>query len=311
LEEAAMLPMLSGNAPADERGRRTEIVKKLALIANCAQPRMGEVLKRFSRTGKALGLKLFADRSTARLLKTAKSMELEKMFEAVDAVVALGGDGTMLRVIRELDGRDKPIIGVKIGGLGFLTSVSEDDVDRALRCLARDEFTTGIRAILDCRVERKGRTTASYRALNDIVVSNGPSPRVVTLDVSIDGDNVTSYVCDGLIVSTPTGSTGHSLSAGGPILTPETPAFVISLICPHTLSSRPLVVPDNSEVSVLAVKSGGAMRLSVDGQVGQTLVQGDCIRIGRSRRNVQFIHLPGHSYFSVLRQKLHWSGSSL
>jgi len=141
--------------------------------------------------------------------------------------MTLGGDGTMLRAVRELDGRDTPIIGVKIGGLGFLTTISEDDVERALRCLARDDFTTSMRAMLDCRVEQRGKKVASYRALNDVVVSSGPSFRVVTLDVSIDGDNVTSYVCDGLIVSTPTGSTGHSLSAGGPILTPETPAFVI------------------------------------------------------------------------------------
>ena len=272
---------------------------------------MGEVLKRLARTGKALGLQLFADRATARLIRSAKPMDVAEMLNAVDAVMALGGDGTMLRVVRELDGRDKPIIGVKIGGLGFLTSVSEDDVDRALRCLARGEFTTSIRAILDCRAERKGRKLASYRALNDVVVSSGPSARVITLDVAIDGDSVTSYVCDGLIVSTPTGSTGHSLSAGGPILTPGTPAFVLSLICPHTLSSRPLVVPDRSEIVVLAAKSGGHLRLSVDGQVGRTLVQGDRVRVSKSQSGVRFIQLPGHSYFAVLRQKLHWSGSNL
>lgn len=291
--------------------RKAYIVKTLGLIANCSKPRMGEVLKRFSRAGKSQGLELFADKVTARLMKNAKPMEPGPMFDKVDAVVALGGDGTMLRVVRELDGRDKPVIGVKIGGLGFLTSVSEDDVSRALKCLARDEFATSIRAIMDCTVERRGRKTGSYRALNDVVVNNGPSSRVLTLDVSIDGDRVTSYVCDGLIVSTPTGSTGHSLSAGGPILTPATAAFVVSLICPHTLSSRPLVVPDHSEITVLAAKSGGALRLSVDGQVGQTLVQGDRIRVGKSLRGVRFIHLPGHSYFSVLRQKLHWSGSNL
>ena len=286
-------------------------MKKLGLIANCEKPHIRELLKHFVRAGKAMGMEFFVDAPTGRLLKSARTMDHAAMFDTVDAVVTLGGDGTMLRVVRELDGQDKPVIGVKIGGLGFLTSVSEDGVERALGCLARDEFTTSVRAILDCRVERKGKTISAYRALNDVVVSTGPSSRVVTLDVSIDHDNVTSYVCDGVIVSTPTGSTGHSLSAGGPILTPETPAWVISLICPHTLSSRPLVVPDDSEIAILAVKSGGGLRLSVDGQVGRTLIQGDRVRIGKSPRSVRFIQLPGNSYFAVLRQKLHWSGSNL
>jgi len=272
---------------------------------------MSEVLKRVGAAGKALGLEFYADRSTARLCKSARALSPAKLFDTVDAVIALGGDGTMLRAVRELDGRDKPIIGVKIGGLGFLTSISEDDVARALRALAKDKFTTRARAILDCNVIHKGRSVASYRALNDVVLNGGESSRVVTLDVSIDNDKVTSYVCDGIIVSTPTGSTGHSLSAGGPILTPDTAAFVISLICPHTLSSRPLVVPDHSEIAVLAAKSAGALRLSVDGQVGRTLAQGDCVTVNKSRRSVRFIHLSGHSCFSVLRQKLHWSGSNL
>jgi NAD+ kinase len=237
---------------------------------------MGEVLKRVAAAGKALGLEFHADKPTARLCKSARVMSPAKLFDGVDAVIALGGDGTMLRAVRELDGRDKPVIGIKIGGLGFLTSISEDDVARALRCLARDEFTTRARAILECRVMHNGRSVASYRALNDVVLNSGASSRVVTLEVSIDNDNVTSYVCDGIIVSTPTGSTGHSLSAGGPILTPETSAFVISLICPHTLSSRPLVVPDHSEVAIRAAKSAGDLRLSVDGRSEERRVGKEC-----------------------------------
>ena len=286
-------------------------MKKLGIIANCRKPCMGDMLKRVARIGKALGLEFYADKTTARLMKSARPTEPAKMFETVDAVLALGGYGTMLRAARELNGRDTPVIGVKIGGLGFLTSVSEDDVERALTCLARDEVITSVRSIAECDVERKGKKLASHRALNEVVVSSGPSFRVITLDLSIDGDNVTSYVCDGLIVSTPTGSTGHSLSAGGPILTPGTPAFVVSLICPHTLSSRPLVVPDRSEISILVAKSGTDVRLSVDGQVDQLLVQGDRVHVRKSRCGVRFIQLPGHSYFSVLRQKLHWSGSNL
>jgi NAD+ kinase len=147
--------------------------------------------------------------------------------------------------------------------------------------------------------------------MNDVVVSRGATSRVVTLDVSVDGDAVTSYVCDGLIVATPAGSTGHSLSAAGPILVPATKAFVVSLICPHTLSSRPLVVPDGAEIEIAAADTGGQLLLSVDGQVGQPLLEGDRVTVRRSERDVRLIHLPGYSYFRVLRQKLHWSGSSV
>jgi len=216
----------------------------------------------------------------------------------------------MLRVVRELDGRDIPVMGVNIGGLGFLTSVSEKEIECSLECLARDRFDVSVRAIADAVVWRGLKVVARYRALNDVVIANGPSSRILTLNVSIGGDKGTAYVCDGLIVSTPSGSTGHSLSAGGPIVTPETPAFVISLMCPHTLSSRPVVVPDRGEIAIRVTDSAGQARLSVDGQVGRMLGKGETVRVTRSDRSVRFIHLPGHSYFSVLRQKLHWSGSN-
>jgi NAD+ kinase len=133
----------------------------------------------------------------------------------------------------------------------------------------------------------------------------------MTLEVSINGEKVSSYVCDGLIVSTPTGSTGHSLSAGGPILEPEAGVLIINLICPHALSSRPVVVPDNRLISVFIAATSGKPRLSVDGQVGETLKKGECAQIRRSAKSVTFIHLPGYSYFSLLRQKLHWRGSNM
>ena len=256
-------------------------------------------------------MKILTDHEAVCHVKCGEAVSPERMFESSEAIMALGGDGTMLRAVRELDGRNIPVIGVNIGGLGFLTSVSEENLDRALECLAEDDFVLSKSSIAECAVHRDGSEIAGYRALNDVVISNGPSSRVVTLRVSIDGDEVTSYVCDGLIVSTPAGSTGHSLSAGGPILMPESQVFVISLICPHTLSSRPLVVPDRSEVSIVAAADEEGLLLSVDGQVGMQLQDGDCVTVRRSGSDISFIHLPGHSYFAVLRQKLHWSGSNV
>ena len=286
-------------------------MKRLGVTANCAKKHARRVLRQLAAKAGELGITLVADEATAALLKDCETMPAARMFDTVDAVLALGGDGTVLRAIRELAGRDKPVMGINLGGLGFLTSVAEEELERALRCIAADDYVIGARAVVECAVIRGGSEIGNYRALNDVVVSSGPTSRVVTLEVTVDGDPVTSYVCDGLIVSTPTGSTGHSLSAGGPILSPETPALVISLICPHTLSSRPLVVPDRSEILVTVTRSAGDIVLSIDGQVGQPLVMADSVRVRRSGQDARFVHLPGHSNFAVLRQKLHWSGSSV
>jgi NAD+ kinase len=287
-------------------------MKRLGVIANCTKPRSAAVLGRLAEIAKALGAELLAMEPEAGLIGCRASASAAAMFERAEAVIALGGDGTMLRAVRLLDGRDTPVLGVNIGGLGFLTSVSEEEMDAALRCLACDRYVLQMMAVAECGVERGDGRRSAFRALNDVVVSRGPSGRVITLRLTVDGQHVTSYVCDGLIVATPAGSTGHSLSAGGPILVPETPAFVISLICPHTLSSRPLVVPDRSEICVTG--EGPAeqrMLLSVDGQTDEELAAGDRVTVRRSPRGVRFIRLPGHSVFAVLRQKLRWSGSSV
>lgn len=285
-------------------------MKRIGVTANCGKPNAAAVLKHLADIAGKHGLELIADETAAGLLNSSKSIPFNKLCDQVDAIMVMGGDGTMLKAVRELNGRDKPVIGVNIGGLGFLTTVAEEELDRALDCLASGMFSTSMRAIAEARLVRNNAEISTYRGLNDVVIRCGPSGRIVTLDVTIDNEPGTSYLCDGLIVSTPTGSTGHSLSAGGPILTPDTSAFVISLICPHTLSSRPMVIPDRSQISVTASKSSGDLLLSVDGQVGEPLLTGDCVTVRRSDNGVRFIHLPGYSYFSVLRQKLHWRGSA-
>ena len=286
-------------------------MQTVGIVANCMKERARDVLLRLVLKARELGLALRAEADAAALVKGDLQAASGDLSDQVDAIVALGGDGTMLRVVRMLKGRDKPVIGVNLGSLGFLTSVTEDTLEHALECLAQDRYLTSVRSILECAVIREKREVASHRALNDIVVARGASPRVVTLNVSVGGDRVTSYVCDGLIVSTPTGSTGHSLSAGGPILAPEAQAFLISLICPHSLSSRPLVVPDGAEIAVTVEDAVGSLVLAADGQVGESFAVGDRVVIRRSARGVRFIHLPGYSYFDVLRRKLGWRGSSV
>ncbi len=286
-------------------------MKRLGIMANCSKPRAADVLRRVAEESARFGIKLYADPATARVLGACESVPVPGLFDCVDAVVALGGDGTMLRVARAVGVLNTPIMGLNIGSLGFLTSVAEDELSQAFQCLAADRFTMSSRTMALCVVEREGRELFRDDALNDVVVGRRKSSRIITLDVAIDSRPVTSYTCDGLIISTPTGSTGHSLSAGGPIMLPETPVFVLSLVCPHTLSSRPVVVPDQSEIEVIARESTVELMLTVDGQVEQPLASGDLIRVRKSGRCARFIHLPGYSYFSVLRQKLHWSGSNV
>lgn len=283
----------------------------LGIMANCRKPRTAAILAELETMCREAGLALVADQETSTLLRSAAVAEPAAMFDSVDAVMALGGDGTMLKVARDLAGRDKPVIGVNSGALGFLTSVSEEELARAVKCLATDSYDVAERAVVESVILRQGVEVGRYRALNEVVVGRWDSLRVVMLDVAIDDGEVTSYHCDGLMISTPTGSTGHSLSAGGPIVMPETGVFVISVICPHTLSTRPLVVPDGSTIAVGTATNSETLIISVDGQASQRLEQGDRILSKKATKGVRFIHLPGHSYFAVLRQKLHWRGSAV
>ncbi len=286
-------------------------MKNLGVIANTDKEDAPRVLSRLSEKAKELGIALFSNKETGALIECCDIVDVDTMSRKADAVLALGGDGTVLRTVRLLAGGDIPVMGINIGGLGFLTSVSQKQLDEALECIAWDNYSISSRSVIECAVRRNGEELARYRALNDVVISTGGSLRVVTLDVSVNNESVTSYICDGLMISTPTGSTGHALSAGGPIIIPETKAFVIALICPHTLSSRPLLAPDTSAISVRVTNSNEEVPLSVDGQVGHSLKKGDTIETRKSRETVRFLHLPDYSYFSVLRQKLNWSGRNV
>ena len=286
-------------------------MNRIGVLANCRKPHAAVVLQQLAEKAAALGMELGAGQETAALIPGAKGVPPGELAARIDVLMALGGDGTVLRAVRALQGADKPVLGVNLGSLGFLTSVTESELDRALAVLKEDRFTTSLRSIAECRLVRGSQQLGNYRALNDAVIGWGTSSRVNTLSLDVNNEHVANYTCDGLIISTPTGSTGHSLSAGGPILTPDSACFVVSLICPHTLSNRPLVVSDQSTITVNVVKALGRLVLSVDGQEELDIEQGDRLEVRRSPQGVRFVHLPGYSYFSVLRQKLLWRGSSV
>jgi NAD+ kinase len=209
-----------------------------------------------------------------------------------------------------MNGAQVPVMGINAGSLGFLTSVAAEDLDEAFEALVEDRIKLSRRALLSCYVERAGKRSLLAHALNDCVVSRGASGRIVCLELSVDGSFVADVVCDGLIVSTPTGSTAYCLSAGGPILLPSTPAMVISFICPHALGSRPLVIPEGSTVAIAVRETFAPANVSADGEVEHDLCEGDCVVVEMSDRVVTFAHMPSYDPFDVMRQKLNWHGAN-
>jgi NAD+ kinase len=228
----------------------------------------------------------------------------------VDLLLVFGGDGTMLRVAREIAGCRTPMLGINVGGLGFLTAVPSSEMPSALKCVWNGAFDFESRVLLQANGRANGRIV-DQSALNDIVISRGIASRLIELDVCVDGSQLTRYRCDGLIISSPTGSTAYSLAAGGAVVFPTAEVMALTPICPHTLSNRSLILPMSAKIDVTVVSPRPATILSVDGQMVSELSSGDMITIRRSRRSVSLTHLTGTSFCDTLRRKLHWRGASL
>lgn len=231
--------------------------------------------------------------------------------QSVQALFTLGGDGTLLRGARWLHGHTVPILGINLGRLGFLTSCSGADFEEGVRRFARGDFLSEPRMALDsCALDREGTERCYWRALNDVVLHKGGFARVVRFTVFVDDEPIGSYSADGLVLSTPTGSTGYSLSAGGPIVVPTVESIVLTPVSPHTLAMRPLVLPPQVEVKVRADDGPEELLVTIDGQVGTTFTGGETLTVRRSRDVVQIVRFPGTTFFTRLRRKLGWGGLS-
>ena len=228
----------------------------------------------------------------------------------VDLLLVFGGDGTILRVAREIAGSRTPLLGVNIGSLGFLTAVPSDRLTPALQQVWKGEFKFELRTLLQV-TGHCGPQTVQQSALNDVVIGRGIASRLIELDVRVDGDLLTRYRCDGLIVSSPTGSTAYALAAGGPVIFPTAAVIALTPICPHTLSNRALVLPLSAVLEITVISPRPATILSLDGNVVAELSNGDRITVCRSRRAVRLMHLAGSSFCETLRHKLHWRGATL
>ena len=225
----------------------------------------------------------------------------------MDLIIVIGGDGTFLSVVRSMGARQVPVLGVNAGSLGFLTDTSLPDLYKALERVLAGDHTIESRMLLDVALERNGKVVAKQTVLNDVVITKGAIARMIEVGVELNEQLVASIRADGVIVSTPTGSTAYSLAAGGPILYPGIGSMILTPICPHTLTYRPVVVSDSSTVDITLRSSSGEVYATFDGQVSIPMLQEDRVRARKSRSRLKLVSLPGHNYFQVLRHKLRWA----
>jgi NAD+ kinase len=253
------------------------------------------------------GVNTFCDSETAECIPSSCKVKAREEIPAIaDLLIVLGGDGTLLAAARLLGDRNVPILPVNLGGLGFLTSVTLDDLYPVLEQAIKGQARYSERVMLESRVLRQGKPVHCARALNDAVLNKAALARIIDLDVRVNGEFVNTFKADGLIVATPTGSTAYSLSAGGPIIYPIVSAFVITPICPHTLTNRPVVIPDTAKIEIAFAAGETPIYLTVDGQVGVELQANDVVSLNAAAEKLRLVRPQGKSYFSVLRDKLKW-----
>lgn len=282
-------------------------MKRVAIVAKVHDPRCQGVACELIEWLTAHDVEPLVEAHLARHLLYPSGIEPSRLPDRAELVVVLGGDGTLISAARLIGGRDIPILGVNLGSLGFLTEITVDELYPLLTdCLAGD-FRVSDRMMLDCSVERGGVEIANHQVLNDVVINKGALARIVDLDTRVDNLHLTTFKADGLIISTPTGSTGYSLSAGGPIVHPSMNCLAITPICPHTLTNRPVIVADESLISIMvSSRDDEDVFLTLDGQVGVELKSGDLIHVRRAEYSSLLVMSKKRNFFEVLRTKLKW-----
>ena len=253
------------------------------------------------------GMTVRCDLETATYLSGETGMPRTEVPESTQLVIVMGGDGTLLAAARAVAGRDIPLAAVNLGSLGFLTAITVEELYPQLEQVLDGKFIVSKRRMLQVELWRAGKCLDKFESLNDAVMAKAEIARIIDLELQIDDQAVCAYKGDGLIVSTPTGSTAYSLSAGGPIIFPSVAAHCITPICPHMLTNRPVIVPDDRVIKII-LRSGNTTYLTVDGQAGKLLTEGDEVVCRRSDHFVHLILQPHMKFFDVLREKLSWGG---
>ena len=269
-----------------------------------------DLVRNICKWVEASGRKVFLDNSLGSITR-GKSIVLpnpSELSRMCDLMLVIGGDGTVLRVARDTAGSNVPLLGINAGRLGFLTSAAADDAKKALKTLWAGKYIIDPLPLIEATARLRGNKIKTI-ALNDILISRGANPRLIEMKVLVDGEPLTDYRCDGLIVATPAGSTAYSLAAGGAVVSPRAEVLTLNPICPQALSNRPLIVGFSSTIEVTILKHRAETYLSADGQMQAQLETNDTVRIKRSRQKARLIRLQGNSFFETLRHKLNWTGS--
>ena len=285
--------------------------KTIGLIAHPEKPGVGELIKSLTAEFTRFSMSTLLEKETAAVSGQRSDTTIAQLASKVDLLVVVGGDGTILNVAGHLGESSPPIFGINVGSLGFLTCASSPAFREAVECIAKGNMTFSKRALLEVVVRNAKEEHEPMIALNDAVFSRGEISRLIRLHTRVNGEALTEFNADGLIIATPTGSTAYSLSAGGPILEPESGVFVITPICPHVLTNRSIIVSDSSTIEVEASEPDYPVYLTVDGREPVRITKDATVQIRKAKKTLQLAAMPDMSFFSVVRQKLKWSGSNV
>lgn len=281
-------------------------MKNVAIFAKVHDPRCQDVADELVGWLRERGCNPLVEAHLARHLSTETGVERGDIPGRADLVVVLGGDGTLISVARLMGDLEVPILAVNLGSLGFLTEITLDELYSSLERVLKGEFSVSERMMLRCRLLRNGAEIGSHVVLNDVVVNKGALARIIDLEAFVDDNYLTTFKSDGLIISSPTGSTGYSLSANGPIVHPAVNCILITPICSHTLTNRPVVVSRDSKIRATLISKDEDVYLTLDGQVGVELRSGDVLEVWRAEHRTRLIMSGSRDFFEVLRMKLKW-----
>jgi NAD+ kinase len=280
------------------------MIRVVGLVAKYQEPKAIEMVRWLVPWLKQRGKRVLVENGILRTGATACTKK--ELAAQADLIISLGGDGTLLNIAPLVERPDVPILGVNLGGLGFITEVAVDELEAVLTATLEGDYQAEKRMTLEILVRGKNGKPHRFRVLNDAVIAKGARSRIIDLETYVGDDYLCTYRADGLILSTPTGSTAYSLAAGGPIVEPALGAIILSPICPHTLTHRPIVVPSDATIHVTLRSSGDTVILSPDGQQGVRLNNGDKVEARDYGLPVSLVKVPSRSYYEILRQKLKW-----
>ncbi len=282
-------------------------IKRVGIISKPKKAEVREIVPALLEWLRERSIEAFIDKETGAIMETKeRCLTRNEMPSHADLLIVLGGDGTLLATARVLNRKPVPILAVNLGGLGFLTEITREELIPTLETVVAGTHQTDHRVQIEGELIRADEILTPFLALNDVVLNKGAIARILDFEVRVNGEKVSTYKSDGLIVSTPTGSTAYSLAAGGPIVTPSVEAFLITPICAHTLTHRPLVLPNTVRIEVTVKSLREAAYLTVDGQVGIAAHSEDVVRIRKSDSYVELVRPPSTPYFQILQKKLKW-----